>query len=410
MTQVFFSEIFPDYYGFILSRAIYTGAKLQIAEALENGPLSGRELSDKLCLPHQKQLERLINYLASVGIFSYENERYHKTALSEELLLKNRGISIIENQDRYWYDFETITEPEENLTYVESLSRLYMQSRAIQMACKMQLFEKQDKDPSPITAHLEKAGLIKDGKNTAKGALFLDPKLQAFILHDDEARMRALGGLEDAVRDNIVPFVRDNQMSYFSYIKTRPATEKLFSDAMSFVSSHEVSALVEQAGMHIRTSCRVADIGGGQGIFLKEVLKKYPGVQGILFDMEETVKNHVLENISCNIVGGDFFKEVPEADIYLFKRVLHDWSNADAVEILKTCKRAAKPGAKVILYEMILPQKEALMCDVYFMANLDGCQRHAKDFEEIAEKSGWKVESISKTSCWLGEIVLAAHC
>ena len=47
----------------------------------------------------------------------------------------------------------------------------------------------------------------------------------------------------------------------------------------------------------------------------------------------------------CKLVAGDFFELVPEgADAYLMKKVLHDWSDDDAVRILVNCRRAMAPG------------------------------------------------------------------
>src|SRR5262249_50121056 len=41
-------------------------------------------------------------------------------------------------------------------------------------------------------------------------------------------------------------------------------------------------------------------------------------------------------------------------DAYLLKSVLHDWSDADAVRILRIIHGAARPGARVLLAEAVL--------------------------------------------------------
>ncbi len=45
----------------------------------------------------------------------------------------------------------------------------------------------------------------------------------------------------------------------------------------------------------------------------------------------------------CAYVPGDMFREVPQADAYLMKRILHDWDDAECRQILATLHRAAPP-------------------------------------------------------------------
>ena len=54
----------------------------------------------------------------------------------------------------------------------------------------------------------------------------------------------------------------------------------------------------------------------------------------------------------------DFFTEQPVhgADIYLFRWVLHDWSDKYALKIVKSLIPALKHGAKVIVNEFCLPE------------------------------------------------------
>ncbi|MEZ0335692.1 MAG: methyltransferase, partial [Gemmatimonadales bacterium] len=43
------------------------------------------------------------------------------------------------------------------------------------------------------------------------------------------------------------------------------------------------------------------------------------------------------------------------ADAYLMKKVLHDWSDDDAVRILVNCRRAMAPGGRVLVAETVVP-------------------------------------------------------
>src|SRR5436189_2162214 len=52
----------------------------------------------------------------------------------------------------------------------------------------------------------------------------------------------------------------------------------------------------------------------------------------------------------CEVVGGDFFKRVPEgADAYLLKQIIHSWNDEDASRILKNCRRAIKNDGTLLI-------------------------------------------------------------
>ena len=93
----------------------------------------------------------------------------------------------------------------------------------------------------------------------------------------------------------------------------------------------------------------VVDVGGGHGGLLSAILARHPSVKGILFDLPEGIAAASAglggPLPRCDLVAGDFFEAVPEgADVYLMKKVLHDWSDDDAVRILVNCRPAPSRG------------------------------------------------------------------
>jgi hypothetical protein len=50
----------------------------------------------------------------------------------------------------------------------------------------------------------------------------------------------------------------------------------------------------------------------------------------------------------CRDIGGDMFKQVPQADAYSLKTVLHDWSDQECIEILVNLNRAAPRGVEFL--------------------------------------------------------------
>src|SRR5690606_22450029 len=95
-----------------------------------------------------------------------------------------------------------------------------------------------------------------------------------------------------------------------------------------------------------------------------------------------------------SLVGGDFFKAVPEADVYLLKQVLHDWNDEQCVTILANCAKSLRPGGRVIIIEFVLPDgdefSEARMMDLNMLVMLPGRERSAAEYEALLDKAGLK--------------------
>ncbi len=399
VSQQFFKEVFPHYMGFVLSRGIYTAAKLQVAEALQDGPLTVDAIASKKNIYHPRQLDRLLSFLASKNIFIKEGAGlYRNNELSEDLLQARSGNKIISHQDRRWKalgDGELSALQDDSVEMkrpIEKLSRLYLLSRAIYLACKNNLFSDER-----IKRHIDEVGITE--------AHFVEAKCKAFILHETKERWNALGSLEEAITNGIVPFEKTNKMAFFEYIHSLDrATVRLFDDAMTFVTEYESSSLLPALADCIKAKCVVADIGGGKGYFIEQLVQKYPETSGILFDLPKTLQD-VEASSYVQVVAGSFFDSVPKADLYHFKRVLHDWDDESVGNILKCVHRSSDDHARLILHEMVLPQEEALLFDTLFMACIPGRQRTKEDFCKLLTASGWKVQAIRSTGCWLTQII-----
>ena len=114
----------------------------------------------------------------------------------------------------------------------------------------------------------------------------------------------------------------------FEYLAQHPDDAAEFDALMTRINAGEPEAVVD--AYDFAEARRVVDVGGGNGTLLAEVLRRSPKLEGVLFDVPETVARAVPELGAyadrCETVAGDFFQEVPAgADVYLLSHVLHDW-------------------------------------------------------------------------------------
>jgi hypothetical protein len=54
------------------------------------------------------------------------------------------------------------------------------------------------------------------------------------------------------------------------------------------------------------------------------------------------------------------FVELPAGgDVYVFKRVLHNWHADRVVTALRNCRRAMSPAARLLIIENVIPERDA---------------------------------------------------
>jgi hypothetical protein len=98
------------------------------------------------------------------------------------------------------------------------------------------------------------------------------------------------------------------------------------------------------------------------------------------------------------VVGGDFFDSVPVADVYVMSVVLHDWDNSSAARILGNIAKAARPGARLVLVEMVMPEGDgphiSKMIDLTMLAMVGGRERTEMEWRQLLGESGFSLDRI----------------
>src|SRR5262249_53726241 len=146
----------------------------------------------------------------------------------------------------------------------------------------------------------------------------------------------------------------------------------------------------------------IADIGGGIGTQLASILDAAPSSKGILFDQPHVTANSV-SHPRMKAVGGDFFASVPtDADAYVMRWILHDWSDAKAVTILQSLRRSSKPTARLILVEFVVPEEAGFdfskWADLHMMVLVGGRERTETEYRSLLTASGFDLCEVVATA------------
>uniref|UniRef100_A0A8C0MZX5 Acetylserotonin O-methyltransferase n=3 Tax=Canis lupus familiaris TaxID=9615 RepID=A0A8C0MZX5_CANLF len=95
-------------------------------------------------------------------------------------------------------------------------------------------------------------------------------------------------------------------------------------------------------------------------------------------------------------VGGDFFKDpLPEADLYILARVLHDWTDERCSRLLARIHGACKPGGGVLVIESLLAAdgRGPLTAQLYslnMLVQTEGRERTPAQYRALLAAAGFR--------------------
>jgi hypothetical protein len=135
---------------------------------------------------------------------------------------------------------------------------------------------------------------------------------------------------------------------------------------MSFSHMHptyNVKYLVENFDFGSIGRGTIVDVGGSHGQVSIAIAQKFPDVSCIVQDLPGTIsglEEHIPKELKDRIQGmaHDFLTPQPvkDADIYLLRWILHDWSDKYCIRILQSLIPGLKRGSKVLVNDICIPE------------------------------------------------------
>jgi SAM-dependent methyltransferase len=186
-----------------------------------------------------------------------------------------------------------------------------------------------------------------------------------------------------------------------AHFAEHPDEAALFSQAMVDKSATVAPAVVE--AYDFSSFAKIVDVGGGTGRLLATILERCPEVTGVLFELPHVIADaEDAASDRLRLVAGDFFADaLPEADAYVLMEVLHDWTDEDAARILAAVRRAAAPGARLIVVEVLVPDTpgpdHSKLLDIIMLAVTGGRERTRDQYEKLFADAGFRFERVVPT-------------
>jgi hypothetical protein len=304
-------------------------------------------------------------------------------------------------------------------------------TQALYVAAKLDIADLLARGPRPVAGLAEETGthersLFRVLRSLASVGVFreIEPKVFALtplaeplrsdapgsmrngaIFMGEAWHWRVWGDLLHSVRTGETAWGHTHGAEVFDYFAVNPEQAAIFNRAMTDMSTGVAPAIVE--AYDFSEFGTLADIAGGHGYLLAQILKSNPQLSGILFDVASVIEGagELLEKegVASRVekVSGDFFASVPSADAYILKHIIHDWDDERSVTILKNIRKAMKPGAKVLVVESVVPAGNgshySKLLDLEMLASPGGVERTAEEYAALFERANLRLTRIIPT-------------
>ncbi len=308
----------------------------------------------------------------------------------------------------------------------------YMASAALQVVLQLEIADRLAAGPRPVSELARETGVKEDHlyrvmRTLASVGVFDEQAPGRFALTAAGALMRkGPGSFHDMgifitspthfrVYAEMLHAVRTGQPAadkvlgkpIFEYLPEHPEFSRLFNSAMTSFSANVAPAALKVYDFSgIDT---LVDIAGGHGQLLTTILREYPRMHGVLFDLDHVIAGSrgAIEAAGvadrCRAESGDMFAAVPAGDAYIMKHIIHDWDDERSTVILTNIRNAMRDPARgrVILLDSVLqPGNDpdlGKLIDLEMMMMPGGRERTADEFRALFDGAGFELTHIART-------------
>lgn len=189
---------------------------------------------------------------------------------------------------------------------------------------------------------------------------------------------------------------------FYEYLDGEPKKAERFNAALAAVSKGWIPGVL--TAVDFTGDKTVADIGGGHGTFLAELLKTHTHLEGILID-QAAVLSHAdavltAEGVKdrCRLETANFLESLPQgANVSMLCNLLTDWDDDHASLILQNCRASMEDGGRIVVVDRVLPpsdepaHRSAAFLDLFFLVMEGGRIRTLEEFVRIFESAGFRL-------------------
>ncbi|KAF3070324.1 O-methyltransferase gsfB [Trichoderma lentiforme] len=275
-------------------------------------------------------------------------------------------------------------------------------------------------------AHNRISLLLLDDTALANWAAFFTMDMMGPVANT-VAAMKKWPGSQEANETGVNITFNHNE-SFFDHLQADDALARRYATMLQSHGSREgydISYTVSGYPWARLGSSTIVDMGGSEGVVSFAVAEQFPQLRFIVQDLAGMRTPEAIDKIPKNLTDRvsltthDFFQPQTEsADAYLFRHIFHAFSDKYAIDILRALVPALRPGARVIINDIVLPapgllsqleEKSIRTMDVLMKAVCNSREREVDDwrslFEQADKRFRWQGAWKSSGKLWFIESI-----
>ena len=308
------------------------------------------------------------------------------------------------------------------------LVRGAMATQAIRVAAEYRVADALAAGPRPVTEVAGEAGLDADAlyrflralategvfaedepgmfRNTQASELLRsdhDERWNDFAVQFGDDWYRAFADAPYSVRTGAPAFPRTFGCDFDEWLRLDAQRLERFNRSMEGGATQRIDRLTD---VPLDGALLVVDVGSGTGAMMIELLRRYPRLRGVLYDLPDVVAEAgprvAAAGVAgrCELLGGSFFDGVPpDGDVYLLSRILHGFGDEEAKRVLANIAAGARPGARIVILDAVLPKGNEphgnKWLDLLMLVLGGGRERTETEWRRLLESAGLHVDAIA---------------
>jgi C-methyltransferase len=213
---------------------------------------------------------------------------------------------------------------------------------------------------------------------------------------------QAFAHLDTGIKTGVSPFYHEHGAHFFDFLSQDPKKQANFDKGMALLSSYDDEAIATAYDFGLFSS--IVDVGAGRGGLSRSLAQCYPKLDITLFDTAPVINQLYAHDFPSNVTfqRGDFFENLPEAQAYLYKGVLHDFNDDMVKKILTICHKNMSSDATLFIAEQVIPEENKphpnKTMDIVMMVLLGGKQRTLSEWKTLCESCGFAFQASYTTN------------
>ncbi|MGW3186088.1 methyltransferase [Kitasatospora sp. NPDC001119] len=205
-----------------------------------------------------------------------------------------------------------------------------------------------------------------------------------------------------SVRTGEPAFSKVFGVSFNEYLQQDPEADRFCDEFQSYWGRQFAQEELDQWDLGRFAS--IADLGGGDGYFLAQALRRYPELRSCLLDLpwmsekaEAVLTEHEVVDRAA-IVPGDLLTDpVPEGyDAYFVKAVFMRFSDDEADHVLRSIRKAiGNTDARLLVVDSVLKEgndwDHGKLLDIDMLVLHGGRKRNLADWQGLFARSGFEL-------------------